>query len=141
MVQRCIKENTLIGLLANNTKKKFNYIDLRDKFSILNSDDFYPISQYFETYILVSRPDIIDFFSYMIGCSRLLRNLAFIDIWILVYYIAVNISNESAFIILLTLLAGFIIFFFFIIISSLLEFYYYVNILHTTLVFRDKENY
>ena len=98
LVQLIIEESRLIGPLAGSTKKKFNYCKISEDFGIQNSNNFYPISQYFETYMLFNCPDIIKCFSYMIGCSRLLRNFALIDICILGYYIVANALHEPRFI-------------------------------------------
>lgn len=91
LVQLCIDTSVLSLVImgsAGFTKRKFDYKMIVDKFGIKKElNNFYQISQYFETLLSVKYPDVSRQFGYIIGCSRLSRNFALLDIGIFGYII------------------------------------------------------
>lgn len=94
LVQLCIEERTLclvIGEFAGFTKRKFNSENIFNKFHINREENnFYQISQDYERLLSIKYPDVSKQFGYIIGCSRLSRNFALLDIGIFSYLIISN---------------------------------------------------
>lgn len=103
-IHLCIEENTAIGQLAEFTKKRYNYKKIFNEFGINNVDDFYQKSQIYETSMSVTYTDIFKLYSYIIGCSRLLRNFALIDIGVFGYLTIANGPKDFSLLVTLSFL-------------------------------------
>lgn len=97
IVELCVGENTVLKYLTECTKKVYNYEELSEYFGTLNKDNFYSVSHYFEALLYIYYPNYIKSIDYAIGCSRLLRNIALMDIVLFAIFILLHAPNEFTF--------------------------------------------
>ncbi|AKB74482.1 hypothetical protein MSLAZ_1221 [Methanosarcina lacustris Z-7289] len=97
IVELCVGENTVLKYLTGSTKKVYKYEELSEYFGTLNKDNFYSVSTYFEALMYIYYPNYIKSIDYAIGCSRLLRNIALIDIVLFAFFILIHAPNKFTF--------------------------------------------